>query len=284
MSLKLFYEVEPAHLFKNELSCIKSDIHRVVAETCLELAPDYYYFVPASSSGKYHPISSLGMHGLVRHVKSVFWIAEDLLAHPTLYKDFSDAEKDDIRVAILLHDTCKQGVSDSGEHTVTEHPLLVRKALQPYTDEDLATGDPTIKTIAEMWDRICSLIETHMGPWVTDKKSGKDLLSPPETPGQLFVHMCDYIASRKIINVDTTERDTQSTSYGKSDSSWRNEPATDSQISYVKKLMLQSMTETDKESPVKSIKLTDENGKRVYTKAQASEDIEKLKSFIDGLK
>ncbi|AYP68639.1 hypothetical protein EalM132_00127 [Exiguobacterium phage vB_EalM-132] len=256
---KLFYEVEPIQLFKNEIECIKNPLHKVVVETALELAPDYYYFVPASSSGKYHPISSLGMHGLVRHVKSVFWIGQDLLSHPTLYNNFTDDEKDDIRVAILLHDTCKQGVSDEGSHTVMEHPLLVREQLKPYDDTALEEDAPKhIKDIVLLWDRVCTLIETHMGPWVTDKKSGKDILEPPTSPGQLFVHMCDYLASRNHINVDTTDRDSQSGSggSGKSDSQWRNEPATDKQINYAKKLM-QKLAMLNVESPVKEIKVTD---------------------------
>lgn len=276
---KLFYEVEPTELFKNELSCIKGKLHKVIAETALESAPDYYYFVPASSSGKYHPISSLGMHGLVRHVKSVFWVGEDLLTHPTLYSHFTDEEKDDIRVAILLHDTCKQGVSDEGSHTVTEHPLLVRDALRPY-DKDLLGKEDAPKYLEDIdviWDRICTLIETHMGPWVTDKKSGKDVLSPPTTPGQLFVHMCDYIASRSHINVDTTDRSPQQGYASKSDSAWRNEPATDKQLATVKRLMSQ----LGDKSPIKEIKVTDDEGKKVYTKGQASDDITTLKTALD---
>src|SRR5690606_37415898 len=97
-------------------------------------APNYVWFVSASSSGKYHPKSSLGMGGLVRHIKSVFWISEELLSHPT-YANFLPLEKDFIRSAILLHDMAKQGVSDvPANTTLTEHPLLVREHLNPVKD------------------------------------------------------------------------------------------------------------------------------------------------------
>ena len=47
---------------------------------------------------------------------------------------------------------------------------------------------------------ICRCIETHMGPWTTNYK-GEDVLSPPKDKYQRFVHMCDYLASRKFLDI-----------------------------------------------------------------------------------
>lgn len=266
MSQKSF-ELDPLYEFRAELGAINYPMYKEIAEEALTYVPDYYFFVPASSSGKYHPKSSLGMGGLVTHVRSVFALSEELLTHP-LFAPFSDEEKDEIRVAILLHDCLKQGKDGSAGHTVIEHPLLVRDSLYPHklSDEDRGTQ------IDDAWDRICSLIETHMGIWTKDKEGNK-VLNEPETPAQLFVHMCDFIASRKIIDIDVTPRDAQDAKYGKKD------VATDAQVGYVTKLA--GMCSSRRiPSPVPSIVLTDTQGKRIYTKEQASTDINKFKEAL----
>ena len=50
---------------------------------------------------------------------------------------------------------------------------------------------------------ISKLVATHMGQWNTNSKS-KVVLPLPETAEQKFVHMCDYLASRKNITVDVS--------------------------------------------------------------------------------
>ena len=52
---------------------------------------------------------------------------------------------------------------------------------------------------------IASCIETHMGPWTTDY-DGNEVLNPPKTKYQNFVHMCDYLASRKFLIVKFDEK------------------------------------------------------------------------------
>ena len=44
------------------------------------------------------------------------------------------------------------------------------------------------------------VIKTHMGPWITDY-NGNDVLEEPSSKYQNFVHMCDYLASRKFLLV-----------------------------------------------------------------------------------
>jgi hypothetical protein len=44
------------------------------------------------------------------------------------------------------------------------------------------------------------VIKTHMGPWITDY-DGNEVLEPPKTKYQNFVHMCDFLASRKCLLV-----------------------------------------------------------------------------------
>ena len=65
-------------IFNNELSRFTNDNVRASAETILNMLPDYFYEIPASSTGKYHPSFSLGDGGLVRHVKAAMFFLEDM--------------------------------------------------------------------------------------------------------------------------------------------------------------------------------------------------------------
>ena len=63
-----------SELFKNELKTITSDDIRDFAKVVLDDAPDYFFKVAASSTGKYHQAYALGDGGLMRHTKAVLRI------------------------------------------------------------------------------------------------------------------------------------------------------------------------------------------------------------------
>lgn len=176
--------------FNTELSTIKDEKIKESAEIILNVLPDYFYIMPASTSGKYHPKFSLGVSGLVRHVKVACKIGEELFKNST-FSTFDDHQKDLIRMAILLHDGLKSGYEYS-EHTCTEHPLLMKELLME-NKEKLSMSEADTQTVAR-------LISTHMGPWTKDKK-GNEVLPTPKEKDEIFVHLCDYIASRNFLNV-----------------------------------------------------------------------------------
>ena len=64
--------------------------------------PDYFFTVPASSSGKYHPSYALGDGGLVRHTEAAAIIAHELFNLEMF--DFTPEEQDLILCAIVPHD------------------------------------------------------------------------------------------------------------------------------------------------------------------------------------
>lgn len=177
--------------FEKELSYIKNPRYRKSAQILIELLPDYFFYMPASSTGKYHPSFSLGEHGLVRHTKVAVRIAYELLNNNSISDVFNDDEKDLMLIALLLHDGCKLGLEKS-EYTVFEHPLIVSK----YLKENI---DKTEFTKSEM-DFICFCIETHMGEWTVDYK-GNEVLEKPKNKYQKFVHMCDFLSSKKFLDV-----------------------------------------------------------------------------------
>lgn len=53
-----------------------------------------------------------------------------------------------------------------------------------------------------MFSTLACCIASHMGQWNTDYKSGKEILPKPSSPLQKFVHQCDYLASRKYLEVN----------------------------------------------------------------------------------
>ena len=161
------------------LRWIKNDkVRKWTKDFLRNRTPDYFWKIPASSTGKYHPRYAVEEGGLVKHTKAVFQIALSQLQNGVWA--FSSDEKDKILSAILLHDTRKSGVPKQ-DHTVEDHPELVADTIR----KDCKEGS--------IRDDIASLIETHMGQW-GEKKPGNEM--------QFFVHLCDYIASRKYMEIN----------------------------------------------------------------------------------
>ena len=177
-------------VFNVELSRIQDEDVRTSTEIILEMIPDYFYEIPASSSGKYHPQFSLGEGGLVRHVKVAMRILEEMFKDKA-FGTYDDYEKDLIRMALIIHDGCKSGAYNSG-HTLAEHPIIMSKFILDNKDKLLISEDDA--------KFVSSLVLTHMGPWNTDYE--KNVIMPvPKTREELLVHLCDYIASRNFLNV-----------------------------------------------------------------------------------
>ena len=177
-------------VFNKEISYIKDERVKDSLITMLKLLPDYFYEVPASSTGKYHPEFSLGNKGLVRHTKAAVRIAVELFNDSSL-NNFSDNEKDLIIFTLVLHDGLKSGLTKS-EYTVFEHPILISNYIKEHKN-DLNLTDSEINFV-------CNCIKTHMGPWTKNYKDEK-VLDPPTDKYQRFVHMCDYLASRKFLDI-----------------------------------------------------------------------------------
>ena len=178
-------------LFEVELSYLKSDR---IKNACLEmtkLLPDYFYEVPASSTGKYHPSYSLGEGGLLRHSKAAMRIGYELLQDPSIGDKYTSDEKDLMLMALLIHDGLKSG-NPQEKCTRFDHPILMADYLMDC-EESLGLEVEEIEFLGDV-------IKTHMGVWTTDY-NGNEVLEKPKTKYQNFVHMCDYLASRKCLLV-----------------------------------------------------------------------------------
>ena len=84
-------------MFINEIGDIKDANLKEFATELIANADDYFFVVPASSSGKYHPPFDLGDGGLVRHTRVVAYMAKSLAESYC----FSDYDADCLIVAAL---------------------------------------------------------------------------------------------------------------------------------------------------------------------------------------
>ena len=178
-------------VFNNECLYIENEDLREDAKTLVGDLPDYFFSVAASSTGKYHPEYALGNGGLLRHSKAAMRIGFELLSNPAIGDKYTNHEKDLMLMALLIHDGVKHGVPKE-KYTRFDHPILMAEFLMEY-EEEIGLEMEDIEFLGDV-------IKTHMGVWTKDY-NGEEVLEPPKTKYQNFVHMCDYLASRKCLQV-----------------------------------------------------------------------------------
>lgn len=176
--------------FEKEYTYLKNERLINNLKQMVELLPDYFFEIPATSTGKYHPEFAKGECGLLRHTKAAMRIAHDLL-YEDMIEDFTLDEKDLLLMALLFHDGLKLGLPKE-KYTRFDHPILAASYLKENASKLTLTK--------EELDFICEAIKSHMGRWNTSKYS-KVTLPLPLTKYQKFVHMCDFLASRKFLDV-----------------------------------------------------------------------------------
>lgn len=179
--------------FRKEISYIKDFNLKADATYLVSVLPDYFFEVDASSTGKYHPKYAAGNMGLARHVKAAVKMAVELLSNPIIGRPYSERDKDLIIIALLIHDGLKYGKVKTDKYTKFDHPLLISNYIKEVRDH-LKMSDEDIA-------KICSMVESHMGPWNVSSYSNV-VLPIPKAPMEKFVHMCDYLASRRFINLE----------------------------------------------------------------------------------
>ncbi len=112
--------------FTKEIEYIKDEKNKEDIKVLINTLPDYFFIIPASSTGKYHPKFASSNHGLVKHTKVAVRIAHELLTNNSIGSKFSDEEKDLIIMALMLHDGLKSG-NPKEKYTRVDHPLLISK-------------------------------------------------------------------------------------------------------------------------------------------------------------
>lgn len=174
--------------FKKEINYIKDESKKRDIEILINLLPDYFFSIPASSTGKYHPKFALTNNGLLKHTKFAVRIAIDMFE---TMNNISDNDKDLVIMALIMHDGLKKGLVEE-EYTRFDHPLLVSELIM----KSASKLEMDIDDVRKM----CMMIESHMGKYniSSDRKIELPL---PVNELQRLVHRCDYLASRKYLNV-----------------------------------------------------------------------------------
>lgn len=171
-------------------SIIKNEhLRNAVLRYFVDIVPKYFWHVQASSTGKYHPEYALGEEGLLRHTCAAVRIAAAIINLDQYNSIFDDVDKDNIIVALMLHDTFKHGEESLwgrySPYSMHEHPLIAAEKVRERLDDEHKCA-------------IANCIASHMGEW-TESNRSHYVLPKPKTPEEQMVHLCDYLASRKFL-------------------------------------------------------------------------------------
>ena len=85
--------------FEKEINYLLDDNNKEDIKYLINLLPDYFFTIPASSTGKYHPKFASTKNGLVKHTKVAVRIAYDLFE---TVNNFTDTEKDLVIMALIM--------------------------------------------------------------------------------------------------------------------------------------------------------------------------------------
>ena len=183
-------------IFDQVLNTFEHDDIKGFATMLIDSAPDYWHHVPASSTGKYHPSYSLGEGGLVRHTIAVVRLLNHMFGVESIANQFTSRERDLLRVASIAHDMQKSGSQsdyEKSKYTKFDHPLRIAKIIRNFVGV-VGLPDDEIELIAHA-------VESHMGQFNEDKRSPGVILPKPEDKYQIILHLADYLASRKDIEL-----------------------------------------------------------------------------------
>jgi hypothetical protein len=174
---------------QTELNTIFDKRIRSFTEYVLIKAPAYFWTVPSSSTGKYHPEQSNGDGGLVRHTQAVVYLALKLCDVFSI----TGREKDCVVSACILHDVLKYG-EVKGEHTTKDHDyqgaLFVFKCGQDFCLD------------IEMLKTITGCISWHMGRWTEMSCRIVTQDFPLQySRAQMVVHLADVISAQKNVRL-----------------------------------------------------------------------------------
>lgn len=173
--------------FEEELSLIFDEDVREFTKLCVVAAPNYFFTdCPASSTGKYHPITELGPDGTMLHTKKVFTMAYELCRGLDC-----EQNRDEVLSACIIHDLRKQGLTKSG-HTTKSHPDLAAQLVNEVQRDTMLLSEKSHKLIRDM-------VGYHYGLWSAGK--WRKPLSK-YTPEELCVYLSDYVVSKRCVEVN----------------------------------------------------------------------------------
>lgn len=184
---------EKIALFEKEIAYMEIENIKDFFKKAITIVPDYFFEVPAASSGKFHSVLECGFGGLVYHTRSVAKVANYLVNLQQYKSKLNEIEKDCVICAALLHDCLKHDWENKTGFSVHQHPVLAAEFVKTDGRLDEIVNDEIRAIIGDA-------VASHSGEWTTSKRS-KIVLPSPQTLVQELVHLSDYIASRSDIHI-----------------------------------------------------------------------------------
>jgi HD superfamily phosphohydrolase YqeK len=179
---------------------------KFIREVLIDHSPDYFWTMPASTSGKYHNEDECVEGGLLIHTKRVINMSIKLMEGIGWYDHRCKGVKvekqeghDIVIAAAILHDLFKAGYvgreNKKGDKLYTDsmHPYYVRDALR--MKKTAITGEEIFMYKLPFFDKIMRAIECHYGYWSVMPYTAN--LENAQSP-EFILYMADYIASRKL--------------------------------------------------------------------------------------
>ena len=184
---------EKIALFEKEIAYMEIENIKDFFKQAITIVPDYFFEVPAASSGKFHSVLECGFGGLVYHTRSVAKVANYLVNLQQYKSKLNEVERNCVICAALLHDCLKHDWENKTGFSVHQHPVLAADFIKTDSRLDGIVND-------EIRNMIGDAVASHSGEWITSKRS-RVVLPSPQTLVQELVHLSDYIASRSDIHI-----------------------------------------------------------------------------------
>lgn len=183
-------------LLKEYYDSIQNEDVKCFLGECIKTIPKYWYSIPASISGNYHPNYALGDGGLLRHTVGVLRFFNRLVSNGMYGDSYTDKELDLMRVACLMHDSRKCGSDEDyskSQRTKFDHPILAAEVVRSINTKFISDEEKEL---------VANAIEAHMGQWNTDSSGRcKVILPTPQNKYQKIVHLADYLAATKDFEI-----------------------------------------------------------------------------------
>ena len=190
-------EEQKVAVFQPLLDKFETEEIKLYCADMIKLIPEYIFFMPSSTSGKFHNTTQCKPHGQIYHIIMFAEILNHLLALKCNQEKFkSPRQRDAMRCVPIFHDALKCGTEGNNFFTVHEHPMLAGDWVrETEVEHDI---DAAAK------EAIARMCERHSGEWTSSKKS-KIILPEPENEMERMIHMCDILSSRNNIDMQPPE-------------------------------------------------------------------------------
>lgn len=188
--------MDPVKYFEFELAQISHHtIQDLVRRILREKVPHWFFEINVSNSSFYCSTLTGNPIKLCERTKSSVRLCLMFFANPIIRTQFTSIQRDYVIAALILHDCALRGVTDQPTaQNIFEHPLLLPYLL-PDGSNQIDQGH---------FNEICRLVASHHGPWRTSDKS-QYTLPEVQDNSQFYVHICDSLASKPMIQLDLSD-------------------------------------------------------------------------------